>query len=345
MELTGAAPARREEAYADAALRERAARAVAAGIAFLERVQLPSGELRILLSRDDTPAPVPDACVFGTALVAAALTGVEGTGPIRARAADFLAAQMLPGGVWRHWTRGSEHFRLGFPPDLDDTAMSSLCLADQGRTIPPHRPLFLANRDPRGLFYSWITPRRKWVPIAAFWRIALVQLTHPLSYHGFFTVTPSRRGDVDAVVNANVLAYLGRSADTEAVVPFLLKIMEEGREDSCDKWYDNPFAIWYFFSRALRGAGADAGGVVLARLRTRTAGDALEHALAACASLDWGVPPARDSIAAIMDAQLGSGAWPHVNVYHGDHWRWGAEALTTAYCLEALTRWAGLAGA
>lgn len=320
-------------------LRRRAAGAVAAGVAFLERAQLPTGELRTMVWRDHAPEHVPDPSVFGTALVAAALTGVPGTERIREGAADFLASHMLRGGVWRHWTRDGRHFRYGFPPDLDDTAMSSLCLAERGRRVPPHRRLLLANRDDDGLFYSWITPRRRWVPIAAFWRIALVQVTHPLSYHAFFTRTPSRRGDIDGVVNANVLYYLGRSADTEAVVPFLLAILRERRETDCDKWYDNPFVVWYFFSRALRSAGEEAGDLVLARLRSATPTSALEHALAVSVALDWNVRVGDDRIAAILEAQLESGAWPCVAVYHGGRWRWGSEALTTAYCVEALTRW------
>ena len=64
--------------------------------------------------------------------------------------------------------------------------------------------------------------------------------------YAFFTRTSAKPFDADAVVNANVLFYLGA---IPAVVDELLAVLREDRERHCDKWYDNPFVIWYFFGK------------------------------------------------------------------------------------------------
>ena len=43
-------------------------------------------------------------------------------------------------------------------------------------------------------------------------------------------------------MNANALHYLGGASE---VVEHLLRVLHENRESHCDKWYENPFAVWY----------------------------------------------------------------------------------------------------
>jgi hypothetical protein len=163
-------------------------------------------------------------------------------------------------------------------------------------------------------------------------------------------MTSARPFDVDAVVNANVLFYLGRRVGTQAVIDHLLQVLRADGEASCDKWYDNAFAIWYFFSRALRGITTEAGELIAAKVRAARPANALESALAACAALNAGERPA---IEALLTQQLASGAWPAAPLYHGGRRRrrdgsfdaphpdtphWGSEELTTAFCIEALAR-------
>lgn len=323
-------------------LSARASAAVAAGVAFLSRAQLPTGELVVQTWRPAVPEWVWDPSVFGSALIVRSLEGVAGTEQLRGRACDFIASHQEPHGVWRHWTRGHAQFRY-VPPDLDDTAMACVALARNGRPVPDNRALFLANRDERGLFFSWISLRARPVASFAYWWISLTHfLRHPVHSVMFYSITPSERGDVDAVVNANVLYYLGRSAATEPVVGLLLDVLREQRETTADKWYDNPFVVWYFFSRVLRAAGADAGPIVLERLRSRTPETALERALAICVHLDWGVRPDAGELRALLDAQLPSGAWPLAALYKGRNVRWGSEETTTGFCIEALDRWLGV---
>jgi hypothetical protein len=319
----------------------RARLAVARAIELLERRQLANGELSIKVWRPAAPEWVHDPSIFATALAAWSLRDVPGTERIRSRACDFIERQRELHGVWRHWTRGHEQFHY-VPPDLDDTSIACLALRADGRRVPRNRGLMLANRAQSGLFYSWISARRLWVGNVRYWWIALVHLMlHPGKSLAFYHITPSRRHDIDAVVNANILFYLGRDGETEPVIGLLTKVLRDREEAGCDKWYDSPFVVWYFFSRALRRAGAEAGGLILGRLRGARPDSALERALAACVTMDWDERPDTEKIEAIIAEQLPSGAWPLAPFYKGGRVRWGSEELTTAFCIEALSRWLG----
>ena len=326
-------------------------RAIERGVAFLESRQLASGEVPVLTSCDAAMRGecIPDPSVFPTALVANALASTPRAHRVHARALDFLLREMDEHGLWRHWTRehpGHAHL----PPDLDDTAMASAALVAAGRAIPPNRELLLANRDRRGLFFTWITLRARWTN-ARHQRIALAQLRHPLILYSFVRRTSAAPNDVDAVVNANVLAYLGVSDEAQPVVTHLMGVLRGNHETTCDKWYESPFAVWYFFSRALRGIAPEAGAIIMTRMAATPRASALEHALAACVSMWWD-RPADDDIRAILDAQLETGGWLRAGLYYGGRKRrrdgslaprppgtphWGSEELTTAFCIEALS--------
>jgi hypothetical protein len=310
-------------------MRFRIGGAIARAVTFLEQRQLPSGELPVLASGK------PDPSIFPTALAVHCLAFAPATADLRERALDFLVGEMAPRGLWKHWPRTHPHHQQ-LPPDLDDTSCASAALLAAGRTFPDNRELLLRNRDRRGLFRTWLWTRAQW--------------RHPLATAAFFTRTSARPFDVDAVVNANVLFYLGERKETEAVVAHLLDVLRAGRETTCDKWYERPFAVWYFFSRALRAVRAEAGEFITTRMATATPENALEHALAACILLDWNRIP---DLAPLLDAQLPSGAWPAAGLYHGGRKRlstgafapphpdtpwWGSEELTTAFCIEALAR-------
>jgi hypothetical protein len=297
--------------------------AAARGVEFLRRVQLPSGELPVLASGK------PDPSVFPTAVMAHSLSFATAAADVRRHALDFLAAEMQPGGVWKHWPRiHPQHAFL--LPDLDDTACASAVLARGGRSIPDNRALLLKNRNRRGLFRTW-----------------LLRYRHPLAMYAFFTRTSAKPFDADAVVNANVLFYLGAIPE---VVQHLLAVLRENRERQCDKWYDNPFVVWYFFARALHGISPEACDLIAKKLDAATPSNALEHALAACTRLYLGRTP---DVEVLRRMQLPSGAWPAAPVYHGGRARnrdgtfgephpdtpyWGSEAWTTAFAVEALAR-------
>ena len=315
-----------------------AAHALARAVAFLERAQLPSGELPVQASGRDDPS------VFPTALAAHALSFAPAASGIRERALSFLAAEMDENGLWRHWPRTHPLHRQ-LPPDLDDTSCAAAALMRAGRPFTDHRRRLLANRNRHGLFYTWT--------------LTSAQFRHPFTLLAFFRTTSAKPFDVDAVVNANVLHYLGGSPDTAPVVEHLLRVLRDGRERMCDKWYDNPFVVWYFFSRALRRVSPEAGAIIERNIADARPASALERALAICCRHDWSSPQLSDAaldaeVAALIAAQQTSGAWPAAPLYHGGRARrrdgsfaephpdtpsWGSESLTTAFAIEALARW------
>lgn len=306
--------------------------ALSRAIAFLGRRQLPSGEIPVQRSGLD------ERTVFPTALAAHALSFSQEAHSLHERALDFLRDEVDESGLWRHWARGHAQWRR-IPPDLDDTSCASGALVRAGRVAPDNRALVLSNRNREGLFFTWKLTWRQW--------------RHPIVLAGFFTQTVCRPFDVDPVVNANLIYYLGKIPETRPVIDHLLTVLREGREGECDKWYYNHFVIWYLFSRALHDVAPEAGTLILPKLLTAVPSSALEHALSLCSMLYWkGVPP----IDAIVQSQLVWGGWPSAPVYGGGrlHRRngaypapsphsatWGSEELTTAFCIEALSRWKG----
>src|SRR5947207_8607467 len=169
-------------------------RAIEKGIAYLESAQLPSGEIPIEIS--PTPEMSGDCArepvVFPAALAARALSITPSAARVRSRALDFLLREMDPDGLWRHPSSDKpQHYDT--PLDVDDTSIASAALAAAGREVPDNRRFLLANRERSGLFRTWIV---RWWP-------------HPLLTYRFFRYTTAEVGDVDAVVNANVVIYLG----------------------------------------------------------------------------------------------------------------------------------------
>lgn len=335
-------------------LQERIASAMAAALSWLRQAQLPSGEIPVEVSTDPAmqTGRVADPSVFPTALALHSLTFAgAAASPIAERAADFLLREMSEGGFWRHWSRAHPHYRL-LPYDLDDTSCASAALLRAGRRIPDNRSVLAANRARGGMFLTWLLPRARWRGRAHL-RATLPALLHPAALLLFFRRTSARPGDVDAVVNANVVHYLNDDPAAEAVAERLVRILEAGAETQSDKWYDDGAVVRYFLSRAVAPLRPDAGSILVRRAEEGVAATPLEAALRICTLGDWERAIPRLLLDQLLQGQLPSGAWPAAAVYHGgrrrlrgggfapphpDTPRWGSEALSTAFAVEALAR-------
>lgn len=327
--------------------------ALARGLAFLDGAQLASGEFRVVTSlrRDMAGDCEVDPSIFPTALVAYCLSFARGAEAMRDRALAFLLAQRDRHGLWRHWTTGHPFFRQ-LPPDMDDTCCVSAALAGAGSAEGADPALLLANRDAQGMFLTWIMPRARWTG-AAHMRVTLPQLRHLVTLWFFFKKTSAAPGDVDAGVNANCLHYLGDFPGHERVLERLVEILRRNGEADADKWYENPFVLWYFFARALGQRSAEARALLLARLDAVAPESALEMALSIAARHYCDAPLPERLVDALLARQSADGSWPRATVYFGGRERrrdgslapahpdtphWGSEELTTGFCIEALVR-------
>ncbi|HFC11872.1 MAG TPA: hypothetical protein ENJ56_03435 [Anaerolineae bacterium] len=318
---------------------------------FLATQQLPSGEFVTYRARDAamTVEVSADSSVFPTALIGHSLQFIPQAAPMLDRAADFLLAAMERGGIWRYWTKQHEHHHV-IPPDMDDIVCISALLRDLNRPIPDNIPLILANRNRDGLFYTWFFPRLSTWQHPTLWSILLCESNLRPSRSMFWRINESGKNDVDCVVNANLLFYLGQRRETEPVIDWLIEIIDQGQEACCDKWHLNRFTFYYMLSRCF-AAGVTrleaAREEIIGRIEQATHPDGsigttiLETALAVCALHNFNVTTNNLSKAvdAICNAQQIDGSWPRHVMYYGGpakYWGWGSEALTTAYCLEAI---------
>ena len=334
---------------------------VRGGLDFLRRSQLPSGEFRVYMSTDHALERdcVEDSSPFPTSLVAYSLgfAGPGEAGGMVEKAVRFFLEEMEGPGLWRYWTRRHQYHSV-IPPDLDDVACVSYVLRRHGAPFPDNTALVLACRDRRGLFHTWLTPRRRMPASAAYLAVVLRQLLSPFKLYYFWKLNESKPGDVDCVVNANVLFYLGARAETRAVVDYLIDSVRRRAEDCCDKWHLNRFMFYYAVSRNYHAGVRELGAVrdeSVARIVAAARPDGsigenpLDTALAACALLYWGgAPPELDrAVEFLLSAQRADGAWPRAALYYGGpkkYYGWGSEELTTGFCLEALLHYRAARG-
>jgi len=81
--------------------------------------------------------------------------------------------------------------------------------------------------------------------------------------YNFWKLVPeASRHDVDAVIEANVLFYLGERPETQPIIEYFIRVLRGGEEDSCDRWYLNRFMFYYAVSRNFH-----AGVVALGEVR------------------------------------------------------------------------------
>ena len=236
-------------------------------------------------------------------------------------------------GFWRYYRH--------LPPDLDSTALCSLVIGTHpwiwlGRNVPG----MLANRDEEGRFMTWVLAEDEPDVVSRF------------------------RIEADPVVNANVLACLGNHPATRDARRWLEALVTEDRLEGSSKWYPDTVTIYHAITRAMirakpaldhlrpmladriLGLRDEKGGFGNV-LQTAQAVSAL-HNIASLESID-----AKREVERLLSSQRGDGSWPELLAFGDQSLKWGvvgqighgSEAVTSAFCIEALERLVEVLGA
>jgi hypothetical protein len=269
-----------------------------------------------------------DSSPFSTTFALHALAFVEHplAATVRANAARFLLEAMEGVGLWRYWTPRAG---LVIEPDLDDTCCASYVLREalpnQAVTLA-NQEAILANRHNDGLFKTWLR-------------------------------TEGQPNDIDYVVNANVLLYLGERPETAAASAALVRLITQQPETHGSHYYVSPFALYYAIARAYDSGVTSLGdcrNVILQRLEAHRHtdgsgwGDPMATALAVCtlaAFRAFEAPGVLTGIRYLLACQQQDGGFERIAFYAGPEpptphcVYWGSEELTTSLCLEAFGRY------
>jgi hypothetical protein len=300
---------------------------ISRGIDFLYNNQLPHGEFPSyrIYTREGVGKWDLDSAIFPTALIAHSLRFLQGqkVHEMRNKAKAFLLQEMEPPGVWRYWSTQSG---VTIMPDLDDTCCASaVLLEDRPQMYTDNVSTILNNRDENGLFYTFLKPEE------------------------------DEDNDIDSVVNANVLFYIKEFEGVEKVVDYLQAVISENREEGSYWYYLTPASLYYMVARAYSNGAKRlevcsqiiATKIIEYGLRSGVFDNETETALDICSLLyleKADFPMTRPAVAYLIGSQHENGSWQRQRFYAGPppptpHTVWfGSEALTTAFCLEALAR-------
>jgi prenyltransferase beta subunit len=154
--------------------------------------------------------------------------------------------------------------------------------------------------------------------------------------------------NVDSVVNANVVFYLGEHDETKSTCRYLIDTINNDNESKSYRYYLDNMTLYYAVSRAyahgtswLSGARDAVIEKVLKSSKDHGSfGNELATACAVCSLAKFeydDVTRLRDAARYLEQQQRADGSWRRVAMFHGSGVYFGSEELTTALCLEALT--------
>ncbi len=334
--------------------------AIRRGLAFLAERQKPTGEFLNFIASDEHMVKdrKEDPSPFMTQHIVASLLEVDDGEASRMvdNAMDFLDTERFPGGLWRFWNKSHPGVTY-IPPDTDDTASIAYLMRNVGKPESQTREILLGNRNRKGLFYTWVMPRARHLMWPSAWLPLLLAGRYPHRLFAFFRagkIKPSP-GQVDVVVNANAVLYLGETRDTAAAIRWIREAVLTADAETPDRYYQSPFPLYYAVLRCVESrirAFDDLRPVIVERVESslvsKDAGDmnALQKALCAIVLAAWdpGSPRLTHVVEALLESQRADGSWPIAVFYYDGRGskeimlRWGCEELVTAFCLEALAR-------
>ena len=300
------------------------------GLVFLESALDENGAWRCI--RFNTADPnIPrhfERPPFVSALCALALESCteERAKAIYAATRGYLIDTIEYPGLWRYYRH--------LPQDLDSTSLCSLVLGSHpwiflGRNVPS----ILANRDEDSRFMTWILADDEPDVVSRF------------------------RIEADPVVNANVIAYLGDCPETGDARRWLEFSVAEGTLEGSSKWYPDTTAIYYAIARAAirvqpaldRLRPILAGRILDLRDEKGEFGNVLQSAQAVSALYNVGGLNSIDAkyqMEMFVSSQREDGSWAELLAFGDQSLKWGtvgqighgSEAVTSAFCIEALER-------
>jgi len=308
---------------------DRLTLAIRRAVSFLRQKQTKYGEFQTRRAeRADLSDGVPESSIFTTAYALQALEYAEdfGVHDLQAAGVRFLIEQKEERDVWRYWSTHSS-WRTWTPPDTDDTACAAFAVRHVRPDIfrGPNVQTLLRWRNSDGLFLTWLED-----PTPFGWP-----------------------NDVDSVVNANVLLYLGDGVATETVSAYLRRLVEENREARSYHYYAREISLYYALSRAyhhgcrsLQPIATTWTARVVRGIDECGTGDELQAALALSTLLNSQAPGAillARLAAFLCESQHADGGWAGRVYWHGFSaggstpiGYYGSEELVTAACVESL---------
>ena len=275
-------------------------------------------------SQDDSSRADYHPTTFFTALILNCLQGVPLATVVRQRAARFLMLQKSPRWSWNYWKRDSRFAQIcPYPDDLDDTmcALAALYrqeprLIDGGVLAEVAKQLIATEVETGGPYTTWLVGREA----DAAWR------------------------DVDIAVNANIGFFLALQG---VQLPGLERFIDDAIRDHklTSPYYVGEIPVLYFIARWYRGSQIEAlKRIIATHLEDQMLHrDTLAQALLITSGLQLGCEPTlvRPAVQRLLQTQV-KGSWPAAALYFeppvkGVQYYAGSRALTTAFCLEALT--------
>lgn len=182
-------------------------------IRLLKTLQLSNGDFPTLYCHlSSGQCRIHEGSVFNTALVLTSLyrfRGHKGISEIYEKGITFIKTKMEKGFLWRFYGK--------MDMDLDDTSCSSYLLKDMV-SVKDNIPAILSNRDSEGRFFTWIRE------------------------------DPLKGNDVDAVVNVNVLRYLGQNEHTVKSCDWVMELIESDQAGNHIPYYADVSVLYYLLS-------------------------------------------------------------------------------------------------
>ena len=211
------------------------------------------------------------------------------------RTRTYTSNAMEYPGLWRYWPH--------LPPDADSTSICALSLGGHPWLLAGWgEKLIIDCRDEAGRFHTWIAGERT---------------------EGF---------DADAVVNANVIAYLGDTASTRGAKKWLVSLLDANRESDAIHYYWDEIDLYAAMAQANRvhrSLFAHKLALIASRIQARRTddgsyGDQLRTSLALLSLFDLEAPPNADELLAsieyLLERQSNDGGWPSSPLSSGPIW-------------------------